>query len=283
MVVRHGWRLRGADGRGRALSVLLAGALLAGALAGCASGTGGGGSEPSTTSIPRVTSTTTAPSTTGPSTPTPSSAPGPSFALGGYMPLFPFATLQDVQTWEESFSSGGQQPWHLDAGQTAVAFAAWLGYAEVNTVVSTTTNATGAHVSIGFSPDATSGPPVVSAVVHEVRWGSGSNVAWEVVGTDDTTLTLSAPPYGSTVASPVRVGGVISGVDESIKVEVHDLASSSPIGVYCCLPAGGTGTPWSALVSFAAAPGAVMTIAAQTGGHVAAVERFAVTGVRSGL
>jgi hypothetical protein len=74
------------------------------------------------------------------------------------------------------------------------------------------------------------------------------------------------------------VGGLISGVDENIKVQVR--TSSSVVGTFCCRPAGGTSTPWSAIVSFRAAAGAVLTIAAQTGGHVAAVERFAVTAVR---
>jgi hypothetical protein len=49
----------------------------------------------------------------------------------------------------------------------------------------------------------------------------------------------------------------------------------------CCLPAGGSNTPWSATVSFTASPGAVLTIAASTGGHMATVERFTVTGVRT--
>jgi hypothetical protein len=38
----------------------------------------------------------------------------------------------------------------------------------------------------------------------------------------------------------------------------------------------------SATVTFLAPPGQVITIAAATGGHVAAVERFAVTGARAG-
>ena len=45
---------------------------------------------------------------------------------------------------------------------------------------------------------------------------------------------------------------------------------------------GGARSPWSASVTFLATPGQVITIAAATGGHVAAVERFAVTGARVG-
>ncbi len=55
-----------------------------------------------------------------------------------------------------------------------------------------------------------------------------------------------------------------------------------PVGAYCCRAAGGTRSPWSASVTFLATPGQVITIAAATGGHVATVERFAVTGARAG-
>ncbi len=53
------------------------------------------------------------------------------------------------------------------------------------------------------------------------------------------------------------------------------------MGTYCCRAAGGTSSPWSASVTFHATPGEVITIAASTGGHVAAVERFAVTGAHA--
>jgi hypothetical protein len=71
-----------------------------------------------------------------------------------------------------------------------------------------------------------------------------------VVGTSNTTFALDHPGYGSAVRSAVTVGG--------------------------------TRSPWSVRVGFRAAPGQVITIAAATGGHVAAVERFAVTGARVG-
>jgi hypothetical protein len=45
---------------------------------------------------------------------------------------------------------------------------------------------------------------------------------------------------------------------------------------------GGTRSQWSAGVTFRAAPGQVITIAAAAGGHIAAVQRFAVTGARAG-
>ena len=93
---------------------------------------------------------------------------------------------------------------------------------------------------------------------------------------------MDRPAYGSTVPSPVTAGGMITGVDESIHVTVHTLPAQGPVGAYCCRAAGGTRSPWSASVTFLATPGQVITIAAATGGHVAAVERFAVTGARAG-
>ena len=53
------------------------------------------------------------------------------------------------------------------------------------------------------------------------------------------------------------------------------------LGTYCCRAACGTSSPWLARVTFHATPGELITIAASTGGHVAAVERFAVTGAHA--
>ncbi len=84
---------------------------------------------------------------------------------------------------------------------------------------------------------------------------------------------LSQPPRPS-------LGGAIDGVDESIAVEVHQLSSEGPIGRQCCIPAGNTGVPWQTTVAFAGAHDRVLTVSASTGGHLKAVERFVVTGVR---
>jgi hypothetical protein len=195
------------------------------------------------------------------------------------MPLFPFSDATAVSTWQESYRTGGHQPWHLDPGSTALAFAAYLGYQNVDKVISVATDAAGAHVSVGF----TTGGPVsatsTAAVVHLVRWGTGTNLPWEVVGTDDSTFSLTEPAYASLVRSPITAGGSISGADESIKLEVLSLASTTPVGGFCCVAAGGTNRAWAATVSSTAPPGAVVTIAASTGGHLATVERFTVTGV----
>jgi hypothetical protein len=176
----------------------------------------------------------------------------------------------------------GNQPWHLDASQTAMAFAAWLGYASVNTVIATTTNATGAHVTIGSQLNRV-GTPVVCAVVHLVRWGTGADSSWEVIGTENSTvISLTSPAYGATVTSPVRVTGFIAPPEQTILVKVQSAPSQMPTGGYCCVSTRLPNTRWSATTVITASPGSILTIAASaTGGHTPA-ERFTVTGVRSG-
>jgi len=221
------------------------------------------------------------PSTASASAPASAPAPAPSPAPFAYQPLFPFGSLADVQAWQASYASGGHEPWHLNPGLTALAFTqGYLGFIRIDKVAALTMNGGDARVTVGFHrPD---GHVSAAAVLHLVKFGSGKNVPWEVVGTDDTTLTLDTPAYGGTATSPVRIGGKITGVDESLRAEVHQLDSSGPVGSYCCRPAGGQATPWSLSVPFHAASGQVITIVVHTGGHVAAVERFAVTGVRVG-
>jgi hypothetical protein len=234
---------------------------------------GSSGPAPATTQAPTAPATTQAPATPGP----PAQATG---LPAGYLPLFPFASLAGVRAWQASYATGGHQPWHRSPDITATAFAAFLGYPDVTKVAASSVSRGDAHVAVGIKrPNGTIG---TAAVIHLVLFGSGRYAPWEVVGTSDTTFTLDHPGYGSAVRSAVTAGGTITGVDESIKVTVHTLSAQGPVGAYCCRAAGGTRSPWSARVSFHAEPGQVITIAAATGGHVAAVERFAVAGARVG-
>jgi hypothetical protein len=226
--------------------------------------------------------TPTAPAPTTPATtPTVPGTPAQTTGLpAGYLPLFPFASLADVHAWQASYQSGGHQPWHRSPDLTATAFAAFLGYSDVTQVAQSAVRGGDAHVAVGIKlPDGTIS---TAAIIHLVLFGSGTYAPWEVVGTDDRTFTVDSPAYGGTAASPVTVGGTITGVDESIRVTVHTLSAQEPVGAYCCQPAGGTRSPWSARITFLATPGQVITIAAATGGHVAAVERFAITGTHAG-
>ncbi|MEU2432089.1 hypothetical protein ABZ611_21720 [Streptomyces sp. NPDC007861] len=194
--------------------------------------------------------------------------------------MWPFTTLAQAQAWERAYRSSGHQPWHRDAGQTALSFTrGYLGFTEIDRVSSRTVS--GRHARIGVAP---TGPESgTAAVIHLVRFGTGPDAPWEVVGTDDTTLSLTTPAYGSPVRSPLVTGGRISGVDESIRVQVRQPSSEAPLGTSaCCTPAGGNDQPWNVSVSFSGARDPVLTVVASTGGHVAEVERFTITAVRTG-
>jgi hypothetical protein len=217
-----------------------------------------------------VTSAVKAPSSYGPG-----SVPQETL---GYVPLWPFASVAQALQWQRETAAGGRQRWHLDAGDVAVAFARqYLSFTEINRVVSQRVTANDAHVSVGYTTGGTTG---TAAVIHLVRIGSGTGRPWEVVGTDDSaTFSLTQPRYGSTVAGTITAGGHIAGVDESIRVTARQL--SGVVGRYCCLPAGAS-APWSVRLPMTHTQSGPVTIVASTGGHVAAVERFTVTGVRSG-
>jgi hypothetical protein len=204
--------------------------------------------------------------------------PPSSFDLG-YQPLYPFATLADAQAWQQAKDS---QPWHADASATALSFTSgWLGFTEIDIVTSTRTDADGAHIGVGYRDP--NGAPHTAAVLHLVRFGRDADSPWEIVGSDDdpASFSLDTPAYGAAVRSPMTVGGRIVGVDENIRVTVRHLAGPAPVGTYCCTPAGSTGADWAATVPFTAAAGDVLTIVAQTGGHLQEVERFAIQGVRT--
>ena len=195
-----------------------------------------------------------------------------------YQPLWPFRTQAEADAWRDQYEAQGSQPWHLDAEQTALSFTTgFLGFGEIDRVVGSDVRDREAWVSVGYDPG--SGQLSTSAVVHLVRFGTGDDAPWEVVGTRDTDLTLETPGYGSGVSSPITVGGRITGVDESLRVQVRQPSSEAPIGESCCLPAGGEATPWQTTVSFSGATDPALTIVVSTGGHVQGVERFAITGV----
>jgi hypothetical protein len=196
------------------------------------------------------------------------------------MPLWPFQTVGEASAWQESHRTSGAEPWHLDPSETAVRFAHdFLGYTEIDRVAGTVVRSGGeALVPVGAAPVEGQARPA-AAVLHLAQIGSGADAPWEVVGSRDTTLTLTTPPYGSSVLAPVTVGGRITGVDENLQVQVRDL--SGVLGRAENIPAGGLRTPWSATVGFSAPSGTVLTVAVSTGGHVSAVERFAITGVRT--
>ncbi|UQX89012.1 hypothetical protein M6D93_03190 [Jatrophihabitans telluris] len=242
-------------------------------------------SSPTRSATPSGTGSSSRPST-GPSA---STSPAPSGSSGssgsgsttfelGYQPLWPFADGSQVAAWQSAHQTNGSQPWHLDAGETALFFTRnYLGFTELTRVTITRVDDTGAHVGVGYLDP--NGTTHTSAVLHLLRFGTTSQAPWEVVGSDDTTLSLEQPAYGSSVSSPVAVGGHITGVDEAIRVSVRSLASGGATApVLASVPAGGNHSPWSTGPIDLRLHG-TLTIVASTGGHLQQVERFAIQGV----
>jgi hypothetical protein len=242
---------------------------------------------PSQTLQPSPSASTPAPTTPAPMTPstpvptTPSgSATSPSSAFR-FTPLWPFGSVAEAIAWQQDTGAGGHQPWRLSAGSTAVAFTRdYLGYTEIDRVTGSTLSGDQAWVGVGY-PVPNSTKLQTAAVLHLQRIGSGPYATrpWEVVGSRDGDLTLTAPRYGATVGQTFTVGGRITGVDESLVIKVVSLKGAlytAPQG----LPAGGMRTPWSTAVTLDQARSGIATVAVSTGGHLQGVERFAITAIR---
>jgi hypothetical protein len=206
--------------------------------------------------------------------------PTPAAPVGEPEPaLWPFRTLDEARAWQVEQAPAGHSPWHGDAEVTALAFTTgYRGFTSLDTVVSSDIDPAEAVVEVGYRTEGAKTAP--AAALRLVRFGDGPDAPWEVVGTVDDTMSVTEPAAGVEIGSPVRVSGLISGVDENIRVQVRDPDVQQPLGEACCQPAGGENSPWSMSVDFRDASGAVLTIVASTGGHVADVERFAVIGVR---
>jgi hypothetical protein len=195
-----------------------------------------------------------------------------------YQPLWPFGSYEAAEEWRTK--GGGSQPWHLDPEETALNFTrSYLGFTELDQVTGTFLDDLGAHVGIGYRDP--NGTLRTAATLHLVQYGTADDSPWEVVGSDDTTLSLEKPAYGSHVSSPMTIGGHISGVDENIEVAVLRLtADGADRATLAQVPAGGEHAPWTTgPVSFAQR--GVLTIVASTGGHLQKVERFAIHGVHT--
>jgi hypothetical protein len=212
------------------------------------------------------------PASTPPAKPT-------SFDLG-YQPLWPFATLADAQAWQASNRSGGHQPWHADAGETALAFTrGYLGFTEIDRVMSSRFDADGADIGVGdLLPE---NHPLTAAVLHLVRFGNDPDSPWEVVGSDDTTFSLETPAYGAVVTSPVTVGGHISTPEPRIHLWVRQVSSEAALGTDLTGAEAKLNAPWSGTVSFTGATEDVLTIVASEGGMAQGVERFAIQAART--
>jgi hypothetical protein len=229
-----------------------------------------------------------APAATPPAA-TPSTAPSatrtgqPTVPAFRFLPLWPFGSAQEAASWQAQDGAGGHQPWRLDAAATALSFTTgYLGFTNIDRTVGASYSGDQAWVKVGYRSE--SGRDIAAAEVHLARIGVGTtNRPWEVVGTRDSTLSLTTPRYGSTVTSPVTMGGRITGVDESLRLQVRSLGTSGVLGEVNGVPAGGEDAPWSGRVAFSASAGTVLTLVVSTGGHAGpGIERFAIMGVRAG-
>lgn len=200
-----------------------------------------------------------------------------------YQPLWPFASQQDADRWVLQDSANGHSPWHLDPAETAVNFTRnFLAFTEIDRATEVTAENGEAWVGVGYAlPGAPPGSPDKTvATIHLIKFGSGSDAPWEVVGSRGNALTVNTPDDGASVGSVIDVGGTITGVDESIRVQARQIWTPRALGEHCCVPGGGQQQPWAAQVTVSGAQPGGLTLVASTGGHVANVEAFAVTGVR---
>ncbi|MFF1823376.1 hypothetical protein ACFVWG_39105 [Kribbella sp. NPDC058245] len=247
-------------------------------------------SGPATQSTPTPTVTSTQPpTTTTPTTaPTPSLPPKPPLSptpstpvrrTFRYQPAWPFSSEVRAAEWQRSYRSGGHQPWHLDAGQTALSFTqGFLGFKDIKLVTSRSVRGDEAYVGVGYQ--ISTGRRFTAAVLHLVKLGQGTDAPWEVVGTRDSDLSVTTPRYGIKAASPLTVGGRITGVDEAIRLEVRQASSSGVLGTLCCVAAGGERSPWTGRVTFRGASDPALVVIASAGGHNQRTERFAITALR---
>jgi Protein of unknown function (DUF732) len=238
-----------------------------------------------------VGTTTTTPTRTAPPAPTTMVAttapPAPTMMVATtapdsfqYLPLWPFASRQEADRWLRDDAPNGHSPWHAEVETTALYFTQnYLGFTEINQATNVSTNGNEAWVGVGYElPNL---EVVTAATIHLARFGTASDAPWEVVGTDDNRLTVTAPAYGSTVGPVIEATGTITGIDESLHLQVRQGAQQKVVGDFCCVPIGGQNSPWSAQVATTGTQPGVLTLVVWTGGHAQNVETFAITGVRT--
>jgi hypothetical protein len=188
-----------------------------------------------------------------------------------YQPLWPFASQGEADRWLRD---------DADPKTTALSFARdYLGFAEIDRTTTVTEHVDEAWVGVGYALP--SGESSTAATIHLARFGTASNAPWEVVGSVDDDLTLSTPRYGSTTGTVIEAGGTVTGVDESLHLQVRQSTHDDVLGDHCCVSAGGDSRPWSATFSTSPPQPGALTLVVWTGGHVAKVEKFTITGLRA--
>ncbi|MGH9036750.1 MAG: hypothetical protein ACRD0O_13385, partial [Acidimicrobiia bacterium] len=177
--------------------------------------------------------------------------------------LWPFRTVDEARQWQAEGEPQGHSPWHADAEATALAFTTgYLGFTDIDQVVEAEVTGDEARVTVGY--DSEGGNVSPAATIRLVRLGDGSSAPWEVVGTaGDDYFSITVPEAGAGVTSPFDVSGRITGVDESVHVQVRQPSTSSPLGESpCCGAEGGENSPWQRTVAFAGATDPFLTVVA---------------------
>jgi hypothetical protein len=235
----------------------------------------------STTAIQATSTQATSTQSTGPSsgtTGTSSTAPNADGYAFPYQPMWPFTERAEADRWLTEGRPTGDSAWHADPRATALTFTReFLGFTDLDRTTVVTEQPREAWVGVGQADPM--GNAMTVANLHLARLGPAADAPWEVVGTEDTDLTLERPAYGSPVQPVVEVGGTISGVDESLHIQARQ--PSAMVGEFCCVPAGGERAPWSATLPIGATKAGAVTVVVSTGGHYALIERFAITALRA--
>jgi hypothetical protein len=195
-----------------------------------------------------------------------------------YAPIWPFTTYDEARQWQGDVAKSGSQPWHGDAVATATSYVQnVLGFTDLTVFRMLGPSGTnGAHVQVGWvRPDKV---VVTAAVLHLVRYGAASGdvlAPWEVVGTDDDTLSLTSPAYRSAHTSPLTVGGLFTGVDGNLVVSVRD-TNGGVLGTAPGLPAGGEAPPWKEQVSYLSTGRNLCVVVVFAGGALIQHSQFAI-------
>lgn len=229
-----------------------------------------------------TTSTSSAPATTVPTTTTTATTATATTGTADYsfpyQPMWPFAERGEADRWLNEGRASGDSPWHADPRATALKFTReFLEFTDLDRTVAVDERPREAWVGVG--QEGPMGESLTVARLHLARLGPAADAPWEVVGSEDTDLTLERPAYGSKAQPTTEVGGTISGVDESLHIQARQ--SSRLVGEFCCVPAGGQQAPWSATVPITPVGPGVVTVVVSTGGHYALIERFAITALRA--
>jgi hypothetical protein len=187
-----------------------------------------------------------------------------------YIGLYPFTAFSEVRSWEASNAANPSETWHLDPAQTALWFTQkYLGFSGINEVVTTATDAGGAHVTVGYR---TTSDVVSAATIRLVRIGTAAAAPWEVQGTDvGGALRITAPADGAKVSDPhnLRIQGTLtSNTQRGLLVEAFAPASYpgiQPIGYTYSGASGGTTAPWLTYIDITTPVGPVTIVVVAVG------------------